>query len=189
MLKGTQRSAVIWKVPRQRGASLIEVLVAVLVASMGILAMSGLLANAARFSKTSEYRSVASLLAADIADRMRANLAGQASYVFTTAGLESDAPDMAAACATPALCTAAELAAIDLAAWRRAVFNSLPQGTGYVAVSDAANRMVDIWIIWRDPSAISTEGYDNAATGARDPCPPDFGTGDAPRCMFFRVGL
>lgn len=172
-----------------RGASLIEVLVAVLVASMGILAMSGLLANAARFSKTSEYRAIASLLAADIADRMRANMTAQATYKFESTSLETSAPDAAAACAVPALCTAAELALIDRAAWRRAIYNSLPQGTGYLTVSDAANRMVDIWIVWREPSALTGDGYDNAATTGRDGCPPDFDTSDGPRCMYFRVGL
>jgi type IV pilus assembly protein PilV len=58
---------------RQAGVALVEVLVAMLVVSVGVLAMAGLLATASRYGKTSEYRAVATLLAADMADRIRAN--------------------------------------------------------------------------------------------------------------------
>ena len=49
----------------QSGVSLVEVLVALLVVSLGMLAMVGLLGTAARFGKTSELRSSATLLAQD----------------------------------------------------------------------------------------------------------------------------
>ena len=72
---GAARAAVSHR-SRAGGVSLIEVLVALLVVSLGILAMSGLLTNSTRYGKTSEFRAVATLLANDIADRMRANKAG-----------------------------------------------------------------------------------------------------------------
>ncbi|MES2091439.1 MAG: type IV pilus modification protein PilV, partial [Pseudomonadota bacterium] len=59
----------------QRGATLIEVMVSALIVAFGVLAMIALQANSIKFSKTSEYRSVATLLANDLADRMRLNTA------------------------------------------------------------------------------------------------------------------
>ena len=62
-------------VRRPAGVALVEVLVAMLVVSVGVLAMAGLLATASRYGKTTEFRAVATLLAADMADRIRANKA------------------------------------------------------------------------------------------------------------------
>lgn len=173
-----------------RGASMIEVLVAVLIVALGILALAGLLSTANRFSKTSEYRSMATMLAADIADRMRANFGGRAAYTWQPATLETDGPAEAAACAAAAGCDNDEMAAQDLAAWRRTVYNSLPQGTGYVLPAEMGNsKLVDIWIIWRDPNAEGTAVIENSATDERSGCPPEFSEDDSPRCMHFVVGL
>src|SRR5690606_14236558 len=60
----------------QTGASLIEVMVSALIVAFGILAMIALQTNALKFNKTSEYRSVATLLANDLADRIRVNPEG-----------------------------------------------------------------------------------------------------------------
>ena len=47
------------------------------VVAMGILALAGLLQASTRYSKMSELRSTATLLANDIADRIRANSDGR----------------------------------------------------------------------------------------------------------------
>lgn len=184
----------------QRGASLVEVLVAMLVVSLGVLAMAGLLATASRYGKSSEYRAVATLLASDMADRIRANKAALADPVVgavdvydMTAGYDtwSDEPDEPTDCVDAANCTAPEIAAQDRAEWARAVFSGLPGGAGFVSVSEplaAAGNMrnftADIWIAWLDPD-------DNSAVAGPDnECPPGFQDLDPqPRCTFFRVGL
>jgi type IV pilus assembly protein PilV len=176
---------------RQRGVSLIEVMVAILVASAGILAMAGLLGVAARFGKTTEFRSLATLLAADLGDRMRANKQGKALYVLKNTTLAAGGATEAAACANVDLCTIAELAAIDLAAWQRNLFNSLPSGTGFISAVDA-NDTFDVWVVWTEPDALSDSNYLNSFdTGkeAAQGCPPGFDIDPVPRCMFFRVGL
>lgn len=178
---------------RQRGASMIEVLVSILIVSMGILALAGLLGVSSRVSKTSEFRAVASLLVADIADRIRANIpgAGTGGYDLASAALASAAPSAAPACAVVTLCTADELAAIDMAEWQALVFNSLPQGTGYVAYT-AETGVADVWIAWQDPKAqaVGTQA-DNTLIddGIERRCPPGFSTTGSPSCMFFRIGL
>lgn len=198
---------------RQRGVSLIEVLVAILIVSMGVMAMAGLLAASTRLGKASEYRATASLLAADIADRMKANICGArgrfvspsgatvcgtapaaGSYDQTTAFvIPAPAPGADPACAVAKACTPAEMAALDLAQWNRAVYYGLPNGMGYVKF-DAAGTAVDVWVAWLDPNASSGTDYDAVETrdlaSNRYLCPPTFrGTTPKPRCVYVRVAL
>lgn len=182
-----------WRRP-QAGATMIEVLVAMLVVSFGVLAVSGLLAAASRFGKTSEYRSVATLLAADITDRMRANRPAVplGNYEMVDAyTVPTEPPAEAADCADMAACVPAELAAIDLAEWARSIYFNLPGGRGFVTFN-AADESADIWVAWLDPEASKNE----AKAGTDDThqeCPPAFQIDDPdipqPRCMYFRVGL
>ena len=58
---------------RQRGATLIEVLVAVLITATGVLGAAAMQLNAVKFNQVSTSRSTAVFLANDISDRMRAN--------------------------------------------------------------------------------------------------------------------
>ncbi len=180
---------------RVAGSSLIEVLVAILVVSLGILAMAGLLGVATRFGKTTEFRSVATLLAADMADRMRANyLPSDPKWkpninVLNNATLALGAP-AAVACANPDNCQRDEMAAVDLAAWQAALYKSLPSGTGYINPTDASGTLYDLWVIWRDPDAEGTNVVGNASNVAgKSACPPNFSTAAAPRCMHFRISL
>lgn len=57
----------------QKGFTLIEILVAVVVLSIGLLGLAGLQARSLQFNKSAEQRSQATILAYDIIDRMRAN--------------------------------------------------------------------------------------------------------------------
>jgi type IV pilus assembly protein PilV len=184
---------------RQHGVSLIEVLVAMLVVSMGVLAVAGLMATASRYGKTSEFRAVATLLASDIVDRIRANkpaidpaLAGDvAAYNMTgDYGSWTTEPGDAADCANPEICLAAEIVAQDRAEWGQAVFNSLPGGAAYVRLPDdpKVNPTADVWVAWLDPDASSDEA--TADTDDRDECPAGFRDLEPqPRCAYFRVGL
>jgi len=179
---------------RQRGASLIEVLVSILVVSLGVVAMGGLLASATRLGKASETRSVASLMASDISDRMKANVtAARAGQYNLTTQFKSppDTPNLVT-CAVVDNCTTAELASQDMAQWRRALLHALPSGTGYItydAGADAAGGAVDVWIAWLDPTALSVGAFQTAEDQNVN-CPPDFkGLDPQPRCMYFRVAL
>src|SRR3546814_15761253 len=58
---------------RMEGFGLIEVLVSMLILGVGLLGMIGLQMNALQFNQTAAFRSHATFLAYDIADRMRAN--------------------------------------------------------------------------------------------------------------------
>lgn len=58
----------------QRGFSLIEILISVLVFGVGILGLGGLQIASLKGANNAHYRTVASVLAMDLADRMRSNL-------------------------------------------------------------------------------------------------------------------
>lgn len=178
----------------QKGVSLIEVLVALLVVSLGVLAMSGLLGTASRFGKTSEYRAVATLLAADLADRMRANAAAAADGDYDLedeySGDEPSASDFACSVGDP--CSRSEMADKDLAEWRMSLHEALPGGAGYVQVFPDL-KVADLWVAWMDPDESPDAAYTpraGDAGGARQECPPGFAdTAPLPRCLFFRVPL
>lgn len=186
---------------QQSGASLIEVLVAILVVSIGILSMVAMQANAVKFSKTSENRAIGALLVNDLADRMRANRAGffNNGYAFTQNYPGSGAvtePVSSNTCNTPtANCTAAELAGKDLSDWRRTVFFTLPGGFARISTRDTVNNAVDVWLAWLDPTD-TAEGGANQDAVAVNECPANFVSSAAtgatqarPRCMYFRINL
>jgi len=100
----------------QTGFTLIEVLIAVLVLSLGLLGMAGLQATSLKNNNAAATRGQATLLAYDVIDRMRANraaaLAGSYDNSFgtapTSAGTDCQSTD----------CDANAMAAYDLNQWR-----------------------------------------------------------------------
>lgn len=166
------------------GFSMIEVLVSILIVSLGILALSGLLVRSSTLGKTAEFRGAASLLAADIADRIRANVVGarDGNYNKAPIALATAFPDAVTPACDVAACTTAQLAAKDVADWQAALYASLPQGTGAIDY-DAANHWADVWVMWRDPSA---EDKANEHINV-NMCSPAMKT-EKVSCMYFRVG-
>ncbi|MFC2522609.1 MAG: type IV pilus modification protein PilV, partial [Lautropia mirabilis] len=59
---------------RQGGSSLIEVLVAIIVLSVGMLSMLWAQTKSMGFERTAEFRNIAAQIASEYADRIRANL-------------------------------------------------------------------------------------------------------------------
>ncbi len=180
----------------QRGVSLIEVLVSLFIVSMGILALAGLLTKSSRFGKASESRAIATLLANDLADRIRANsqgLAGNTTMYDWTPGsysatMAAPAPPakVETDCTAAANCLNTEIAAIDLYRWKQRLVYSLPGGYGYVKYNagNATNAVsVDVWVAWTD--AISAAYSETAASKE---CPPGF-SGTGVRCVYVEVGL
>jgi type IV pilus assembly protein PilV len=129
-----------------QGFSLIEVLVAIVVLSVGLLGLAALQVSGLRVGQSSFYRAQAAQFATDMADRLRAN-AGEARTC------ELDLAD-----ATPTSPTTT--CERDLAEWR-ARLRSLPGGTGAVDV-DLVTNAVTITVQWDD----SRGGGDAAASFA-----------------------
>lgn len=177
---------------RVRGVSLIEVLVSIVVASIGLLALAAVNAAAMRYSKMTQYRAVATQMASDIADRMRANK-GTAAGGFAAGSYDLTASFSAQStlvsnptqqCTTT--CTAAQIAALDLAQWRISLREQLPEGSAYVA-KQIGQLAADVWVVWRDPSVANIDEGPAAAAE----CPDGLGRGDdmSIRCSYFRINL
>lgn len=121
---------------RQSGLSMIEVLVAIVVISLGLLGMAGLQAAGLRGSQSSAYRAQAVQFAADMAERMRGNLGDSRNY-----GIAIGDP-------APVGTTVIDR---DRADWL-ARLATLPGGAGSIAVDTVANT-VTISVQWDDSRA------------------------------------
>lgn len=187
---------------RLRGVSLIEVLISILLAAVGLLALAGSNVAAIRYSKMAQYRGTATSLAVDLAERMRANKAGRTTYAPTTGQLDFDAqaagqsgaPVNSTACETyaPVACTAATLAAYDLASWRFRVRRQLPEGSFYMAPDSLVPTGFDLWVAWRDPAVANPDDNTTESQGGNE-CPTGLNLGDdvtkSVRCSYFRINL
>jgi type IV pilus assembly protein PilV len=108
---------------RQRGVSLIEVLVAVLIFSVSLIGMAGLMMMATRSNQAAYLRTQVAFLASNMADRMRAN----PSAVWDGSYNQSVPYTGTQNCQT-ARCTPDQLATSDFAQWNSQLAAFLPPG-------------------------------------------------------------
>ena len=116
---------------KQTGFTMVEVLVALVVLAIGLLGIAALYLNSLQSGRTAIYRTQAVNLAADLADRIRANRTAQAAY----GTLFADAEVEVAGCATTGGCIDTDLASTDLARWKGTLAQLLPNGQGQVVVA------------------------------------------------------
>jgi type IV pilus assembly protein PilV len=107
----------------QQGVMLIEALVAILLFSVGVIAVMGMQAVSIEQVSQAKYRTDASYLANQITGKMWVDQANLASYATSTYAGRT--------------------------AWNTVVANTLPQGTGTIVV---AGTMVTVTINWQTPN-------------------------------------
>jgi len=170
------------------GVSLIEVLISIVIASIGLLALAGVNVSSIRYAKMSQYRGTATQLASDMAERMRANKAGLAAYNFQTDfGTQAALVAPAQACDSYLVtCNSASLADYDLRTWLATVRNQLPGGSAFLA-TQAGQSAVDLWIVWRDPDVANAD--DAPATASECPAGLTVAADPSIRCSYFRINL
>lgn len=122
------------------GLTLLEVLIAVVILSIGLLGLAGLQTTSLKFSTSAYYRTQATALAYGLADRMRSDREAALDGQFN--GAVEDPPP---AC-DPDMAPGAT-AADALAAWRNALACRLPAGTGAIAANGGD---VTITVQWDD---------------------------------------
>ncbi len=132
---------------RQRGFTLLEVLITVVIFSVGLLGIAGLQMTGMKQTHNSHLRSVATAQAMDMADRMRANMEGVESgeYVKSFNCTTSSVDCVANAC------TAAQLAEYDMCQWTAQTTTALPGGalagaTVCLDDSPAASSATKNWV-------------------------------------------
>ncbi len=109
------------------GFSLLEVLIALLILAVGLLGMASLMLHSMKSNQSSYQRTQASLLAYDMAERLRLNSAiatAGDNYVITSTA----SPGSAVTCPS-GTCTAAQSSAVDVYEWSKAINDQQLNGT------------------------------------------------------------
>lgn len=156
-----------------RGFSLIEVMVAVFVLSIGLLGMAALMATSLRNNQSADYRSQAVNLAHDAIDMMRANAPNTRRYA--RAYTNPRAFCSGAAEAPFAYNATAQLYTQDRNYWGRKLCRVLPQGSGQIAITGtlAAGYTAQVDVCWLDS---------RAATDAATAVCPALAAGESGAC-------
>ncbi len=115
------------------GFTLVEVLIALVVLSIGMLGIAALYLESLRSGRAALYRTQAVTLAADIGDRMRSNRSPLDAYN----------------CGSPCVSSAGKnaLAQSDLAGWLASIQASLPGGTATVAYTPATATTPTAYVV------------------------------------------
>jgi type IV pilus assembly protein PilV len=114
------------------GVSLVEVLISLVLLSIGLLGTASLMSASLKNTNTAYYRSQATFLADDILDRMRANAAAAPQYRITNSAITA---------ATPA----GSMAEFDCNEWIATLAAEIPGGIGNVTI---AGDVVNVTISW-----------------------------------------
>lgn len=116
-----------------RGFTLVELLVALAVLSIGMLGVAKLFVVTLQGNASATSRLYAVNLATDLADRIRANRTAGAAYAG--AGADNNCVGGAVGAVT---CTPAQMAATDLFLWQQQVAATWPAGASTATVAFAA---------------------------------------------------
>ncbi|MCH8531181.1 MAG: type IV pilus modification protein PilV [Saccharospirillum sp.] len=136
----------------QRGIGMIEVLISLLILSIGLLGMAALQARGLTMTTESLQRTQATILANDIIERARANRVNVAGY--DTNGFLNPAPS----CDLTFFVANASVVADDLAEWENNLGCLLAGGNGRV---DVNGNNLTVTITWQDRTEI--DEADNVA--------------------------
>lgn len=129
---------------RSRGFTLLEVLIALVILSIGLLGIAGLQSVGLRGSHSAYLTSQASLLAYDMADRIRANAAGISVKIPEGTILAPSCPETLAA---------SPLVEVDLQEWACSISELLPEGSGEIERSGSGIPgavTYTITVTWQD---------------------------------------
>lgn len=137
-----------------RGFSLLEVMIALIVLSVGLLGIAGLQTFSLQFNHQSYERTQATVFISEIFDRMMANPAAARAGAYDSVAPADTSSSYSAYgnCPTTGCASTGELAIYDLFIWKTAIENSkMSQGTGAINRANPADTnsfVYDITISW-----------------------------------------
>lgn len=166
---------------RQRGLGLVELLLAVLIGSIGMLGLVASQLVAGRSLEDARFQGQAALLAADMHARLRTNPQQRELYLVQGLGAGGVDPGAGRDC-RQVVCDPAELARFDLRQWHRHMDGDgdgdLPGAVDWVAAApgmraclEASGRQVSVRLAWSGRTALG------ATTDASD-CAPALATSE-----------
>lgn len=159
-----------------RGYSLLEVLVALLVISVSLLGVAGMQAISISNTGVAAFRSVAAMKASSLSASMSANEAywqGAGVATATTVNgstiTSTDANITGSPTCASSTCTAASMATYDLKTWGGELQSSLPGGTGKVnctvtGTSPNAVNTCQIIVYWVEKNVAQNQSSGASAT-------------------------
>ena len=139
----------------QRGVTLIEILVTLLVTAIGLLGLASMQLVNLKNINNSQYRTQATILAYSMAEKMRSNQAGVSNGSYD----DIDGDESDPACSP---CTVDQIARLDAYKWNQLIDASaenggLPEGAkGTVTVR--GNGLYDIVVSWEEQTRSSQGG-------------------------------
>ena len=143
------------RISRQSGVSLLEVLISIVILTVGLLGTAHMQTTGLVNNQRAYQRSQATLLAYDIADRMRANSPSINSYLTSYMELKDAlAQD---SCNSTESCTATKMAENDLYEWKTALATDLKGVQGLITLGGDTYL---ISIAWDDNNDGSTDSDD-----------------------------
>ena len=147
------------------GFTLLEVLIALLVLSIGLLGIGKMMMLSARANDSAYMRSQATALAYTILDAMRANRQAAMANGYDTAMGAFPGPVV---CTVAAPCNSGQQAQNDLSLWGNSLAAELPVGQGSVTTATAPdiltganNITATVTVQWADK--VAEQSFGNAA--------------------------
>lgn len=134
----------------QRGSSLIEVLISLVLVAVTMLGLLGLQLRTMSLQKDSLDRRNAAILVSSLADRISGNFDGFVAYDGRSMGDAAAPPATTTPCASAATCTSPEVALRDWELFQIEVRNRLPNGVAAVA-RGANGAAIVVTVGWLDP--------------------------------------
>lgn len=137
----------------QRGFNLLEVLIAIVVLSIGLIGLGLLELKGVQYTRDSYARTQAAIMTESLADRMRANPDGATAGLYVLASDEGDSgtfPTDPGDCCSPA-----DVAASDQAVWWNVVIRNLANAEANVTLD--GNNHYNINLQWSE--AENTQSY------------------------------
>jgi type IV pilus assembly protein PilV len=146
---------------KQQGFTLIEVMIAVVVFSFGLLGVAGVMTVAVKNNHNGYMRSQAAFMASSIIDMMRRNKGGVKAGLYD--GTYSGFVDVTSMC-TISPCGPTNLAARDVQQWSNMITQLLPNSSGTIACAlntvwpDApVNGFCTVTVNWTESNEIDSE--------------------------------
>lgn len=140
---------------RQAGFSLVEVLITLVIMSVGMLGIAGLYVQSMQAGRTSMFRHHAVTLAGDVADRIRANPTADVAYAAAV-GVDND-------CVLGGVdCSPTQMAANDILLWKEQAADTLPGGDVLIVHTAEAGLVpatYQITVSWTEPGQVPAPNY------------------------------
>ena len=175
----------------QRGITLIESLVAIVIAALGILGILGVQMRTLTDTQTTVRRAQAIRLIEDLSERMKVSPNALLSIKEYESGYSNKGSDLTVTDCGSATCTPAEQAKYDLKQWKTTVEQTLPSGQASIFLApgetaDTNRRQLGVIIAWRENERAGTktddidaskfraaDGTFTAGTDTTNACPAD----------------